>query len=140
MMKGTYVLFLESKKDQDIVIGKLGECRLKGGLYAYIGSAMGSSVNLENRIGRHKRMAETKEGNKQWHIDYVTTSTGVVVTGTLKVVGKAMECKLAGMMKSSGGRVVLKGFGSSDCGCETHFFRITPEVAEAFLKAIPDAL
>jgi Uri superfamily endonuclease len=41
-------------------------------------------------------------------------------------------------MDSCGGETVAEGFGSSDCGCKTHFFRITQEAAESFLRTMPD--
>lgn len=136
-MIGTYVLFLEAKKDMKTEIGKLGKVRIGKGLYAYVGSALGKSVNLENRIKRHERLASKKKGNLQWHIDYFTTAPGVAVTGVAKIIGKGIECKAAGLMEKSGGRLVADGFGSSDCKCKTHFFSITESVAESFLGQLP---
>jgi endonuclease-3 len=137
-MKGTYILFLESGKDLELEIGKLGKTAIPKGLYAYVGSAMGKSINLDSRISRHRKLAEKKKGSKQWHIDYFTTSPGVDITGIIKIFGRGIECDAAGAMERAGGKAVAQGFGSSDCKCETHFFRITEGVARAFLHELPN--
>lgn len=137
-MIGTYILFLESTKDMDIDVGNLGRFHFPKGIYAYIGSALGKAVNLENRIKRHEELAKSKKGNKKWHIDYFTTSLYVEITGVVKIMGKGIECRVADLMKKSGGKLVAQGFGSSDCKCKTHFFGITQEVAESFLRKLPD--
>jgi Uri superfamily endonuclease len=138
MMIGTYVLFLEAKGNLEPEVGRLGRVRIGKGLYAYVGSAMGRSVSLENRVKRHQEMASRKKGNKQWHIDYITTAPGVAVTGVARIVGKDIECEAAGLLEKSGGRAVAKGLGSSDCRCSTHFFSITEDTAEKFLRQLPD--
>lgn len=137
-MKGTYILFMEAKKDIEPDVGGLGRLRMARGLYAYVGSAMGKGVSLESRVGRHKKMAETKKGERHWHIDYFTASKGVEITGVVKIIGKAMECDVARAMVQAGATVVERGFGSSDCGCDTHFFGITQGVAEKFMAAMPE--
>ncbi len=137
-MKGTYVLFMELEKDLMVEVGRLGIHELKKGTYAYVGSAMGDSVSLENRIKRHKRLAENKKGSRQWHIDYFTTSPGVSITGVVRVNGKAIECQAAKLMSQSGGREIVRGFGSSDCKCGTHFFGLDEKIASDFLRHLPD--
>jgi len=137
-MIGTYVLFLSSEKNMDIDIGNLGRFHFPKGIYAYIGSAMGRAVSLENRIKRHQKLAKEKKGNKKWHIDYFTTSSGVEITGVVKIIGKNIECRVAELMKKSGGKLVAQGFGSSDCKCNTHFFSVTQEIADVFLRNLPD--
>jgi len=137
-MQGTYVLFLETKKAVEPEVGRLGKVRIGKGLYAYVGSAMGKSVNLENRVKRHQELARTKKGSLQWHIDYVTSAPGIAVTGVARIAGRDIECEAAKLMEKSGGRIVAKGFGSSDCACRTHFFGITDAVAGSFLRELPD--
>ena len=63
-MQGTYVLFLEAKKVVRPEIGKLGKVRFGKGLYAYVGSAMGKSVNLESRVKRLREVARRRGGGK----------------------------------------------------------------------------
>ncbi len=137
-MMGTYVLFLESKKDVEPEVGRLGKIKIPRGLYAYVGSAMGKTINLQNRINRHRRLAEKKKGSKRWHIDYFTTAPGVKITGVVKITGKRIECRLADLMDTCGGKMVAEGFGSSDCKCRTHFFSVTEDVVESFLRSLPD--
>jgi endonuclease-3 len=136
--KGTYILFLESKKGLESEVGKLGKVKMDKGLYAYVGSAMGKSVNLENRVKRHQELASKKKGNKQWHIDYFTTAPGVSVTGVIRVAGKDIECDVAGLLENIGAKIVADGFGSSDCKCRTHFFSITEDIAESLVRQLPD--
>ena len=137
-MQGTYVLFIEAKKDIEPTVGRLGKVSIGRGIYAYVGSAMGKSVNLDNRVKRHQELAKSKKGNKQWHIDYITTSRGIDVTGVVKINGKALECEVAALTEKSGGKAVAAGLGSSDCKCNTHFFSITEAVAENLLRQLPD--
>ena len=138
-MKGTYILFLESGRGLDIDVGSLGRFRFPKGIYAYIGSAMGRAVSLENRIKRHEKMAENKKGNSKWHIDYFTTAPGVEMTGVVRIIGKGLECRVAGLMEKSGGRMIAPGFGSSDCKCRAHFFMVSEKISRIFLRALPEA-
>lgn len=139
-MRGTYVLFLESAKDMDIDVGGLGKFHFSKGVYAYVGSALGRAVNLENRIKRHRKLAKSKKGNRKWHIDYFTTAPGVELAGIIKIMGKGIECGVADLMRKSGGKLVAQGFGSSDCKCKTHFFRVSEEISRIFLRSLPEAL
>jgi Uri superfamily endonuclease len=85
-------------------------------LYAYVGSAQKS---LEKRIERH--LGRTKR--KFWHIDYLLNDDSVEVLKVFyKNVGKSEECKVANKI---GERCVpTKGFGSSDCKCQSHLFKV----------------
>ena len=139
-MIGTYILFLESAKDMEIDVGGLGRFHFSKGIYAYIGSAMGRAVNLENRIKRHRKLAKEKKGNRKWHIDYFTTAPGVELTGIIRITGKGIECRIAGLMKKGGGKLVAQGFGSSDCKCKTHFFMVSEKISRTFLRSLPEAL
>jgi len=49
-MKGIYILKLNLKKNQEIMIGKLGKIFFEKGSYYYVGS---SQNNIEKRIERH---------------------------------------------------------------------------------------
>lgn len=117
MTKGTYVLLIENKKEQEIEIGKLGKFNFPEGHYAYIGSALGESVNLENRVKRH--LSPASEKKLQWNIDYFLGAEEVEVKDVMKFPGKELECELAGMLLGAG-KIVAERFGSSDCRCKTH--------------------
>jgi Uri superfamily endonuclease len=116
MAKGVYILVVSVSKDINVNVGALGSVKFEKGVYAYVGSAQN---NLEKRIERHLR--KTKQ--KFWHIDYLLDDANVKV---LKVfyenAGKSEECKVANKI---GERCVpTKGFGSSDCKCKSHLFKL----------------
>ena len=117
--KGTYVLFLRFDKPVEAEVGSLGRISLEAGTYCYTGSAMGG---LDQRISRHL----SHEKNKRWHIDFLTTVCGDMTAyeheGT-----DISECDLADRLLSIGGTPAAKGFGCSDCGCQTHLFRVDRE-------------
>lgn len=139
-MKGTYVLFLESSRNLGINAGKLGPVQLQKGRYAYVGSAMGRGASLENRIGRHEKLAKEKRGKLRWHIDYFTTAPGVEVTDVVRINGKDVECRLARLLEKSCGKTIAEGFGSSDCKCKTHFFSLSEKTVKNFMRMLPDAV
>ena len=110
-----------------IGVGSLGKIRFRPGLYVYVGSAM---KGFETRVRRHIRTAREKRVNARWHVDYLLSHDGVEL---LTIYGletdRRMECKVAEMVSKHGKPV--KGFGSSDCTCVSHLFRIEePEKIE----------
>jgi Uri superfamily endonuclease len=112
---GTYLLVIELRREQKIKIGKLGKFRFERGLYVYIGSAM---RGLEARIERHQR----KRKRLFWHIDYLLASRYIRIAETIIIrSGENFECRLNELISSlPGARFPVRGFGSSDCGCESH--------------------
>ena len=115
-MKGVYVLIIKVKKDLLIDVGALGGIEFKKGNYAYVGSAQN---NLKKRIQRHL----SKDKKKRWHIDYLLLNPNTKIENIFyKEVGKEEECKIAHMLNSS--EESITGFGSSDCGCQSHLFRL----------------
>ena len=108
-MKGTYILLIELPDSTEIQVGHLGKIQFKTGFYAYVGSALGG---LEARISRHRR----KEKKIHWHIDYLLSEAR-----TKEVyVGEGKECDIA--KKLADYLPCVRGFGSSDCDCESHLF------------------
>ncbi len=104
------------KDNSDIEIGSLGKIEFLRGIYAYVGSAMNG---LENRVGRHLN----KKNKKFWHIDYFLGYPKVsIVQIYYKKSIKKDECKVAEKVSKYGEPV--KGFGCSDCKCQSHLFRI----------------
>jgi len=121
--KGVYVLFLMCTKKAEVRVGCIGRISLKEGIYAYVGSAYGGG-GIRKRVSRHLRT------NKKcrWHIDYIRrhmSFCGLWVT----TAGSEMEHRIADMFLKSGATVPMKGFGASDCRCESHLFymREVPE-------------
>ena len=104
-------------RDLKIKVGSLGVVGFKRGYYVYVGS--GQSY-LEKRIQRHKKRIK----KVKWHIDYLTTNSGVKVMEVAAYdLPKKYECILADMLRSMGFKSV-KGFGSTDCKCISHLYRI----------------
>ncbi len=110
-MKGSYVLLIKLKKDKDIKIGKLGNISFKKGYYVYVGSALNG---LEQRINRHLR----QEKKLHWHIDYLLQNAEIIET-FYRESNKNEECILAKSFKHFQS---IKGFGCSDCKCNSHLF------------------
>ena len=87
------------------------------GIYAYIGSAQN---NLEKRIARHFK----RNKKNFWHIDYLLKNEDVKIIDVLyKVAHKSEECETAKKISNIG--LPVKNFGSSDCKCESHFFKLS---------------
>ena len=119
-MKGIYLILLYIKRNCKTKVGKLGGISFKKGCYCYIGSAIGNSVNLENRIRRYKRLSLEKSGNLHWHIDYLLVNKNVEIIGIKTFTNLTMkECDLSRKI-SNISKFSVKKFGSSDCSCESH--------------------
>ncbi|MDK2791111.1 MAG: endonuclease [Methanothermococcus sp.] len=116
--RGTYVLKIKLNSSKNITFKKNRETqKFKKGYYFYVGSAMGSSVNLYNRINRHL----SKEKNKHWHIDYL------LEFGNIKEIYISKEeCECETAKELSRFLDPIKGFGCSDCKCESHLFYLKP--------------
>ena len=115
-MKGIYVLIIKIDRNISVDTGALGNLNFEKGLYAYVGSAQN---NLEARVERHLRPEKTKF----WHIDYLLDNPRVKVLKVFyKRAGKPNECKIAKELAKEGSPI--RGFGSSDCKCESHLFKV----------------
>lgn len=115
MMKGTYCLLINLKKDSRIKIGnKLSFINFKSGYYIYVGSAMNS---LEARLNRH--LSDDKK--KHWHIDYLLLNKNSQITDIYYTVStKKVECEIARTISPNSSEI--DNFGSSDCDCNSHLF------------------
>jgi Uri superfamily endonuclease len=115
-MKGIYALVISVNKDIAVDIGALGGMKFGRGFYVYVGSAQ---TSMEKRIARHLRRLK----QKFWHIDYFLDSEEVSVLKVFHKKGaRSEECKIARELAKVG--VVIKGFGSSDCNCAGHLFKL----------------
>ncbi|MCX8171170.1 MAG: GIY-YIG nuclease family protein [Candidatus Bathyarchaeota archaeon] len=125
--KGIYVLVLSVGRDLDVDVGSLGAIHFNSGLYAYIGSAQN---NLERRVIRHF----SREKRLFWHIDYLLKNEYVKIQRVFfKAAPKTEECLLAKDMNAL--YKPIKGFGSSDCTCISHLFKIESyENLDSFLR------
>ncbi len=114
-MKGVYVLEVQLSRDKNVRVGSLGTIYFRAGLYAYVGSAQN---NLEKRLKRHFGKAAKR---RFWHIDYLLAEDCVkALKAYFKEAGKPEECSTARKLAEHG--FPVKGFGCSDCKCESHLF------------------
>lgn len=127
MLGGIYLLLVKVNKNVTIDVGALGRTNFEKGFYAYVGSAQ---KGLTNRIRRHIK----RRKRKFWHIDYLLDNENVEVARVFyKKSERAWECKLASALCEIGFPVA--GFGSSDCGCKSHLFKVKNyQALIAFMK------
>ena len=115
-MKGIYCLMIDVNKDTMAGVGALGEIKFRKGKYAYIGSAQNG---IEKRVKRHL----SKNKKVRWHIDYLLSDKHTKVEKVFyRLADKKEECKTARSFHGFG--KPIKGFGCSDCRCNSHLFRI----------------
>jgi Uri superfamily endonuclease len=134
-MKGVYLLEIHVEKSKEIEIGSLGSIAFPRGLYVYVGSAQNS---LEKRIARHYR----KRKKTRWHIDYLVAAKDVSLGRAFCREGnKSRECETARSLSAA--EEPVTGFGSSDCACVSHLFRVVsfnPDQQGAWREASVRAL
>jgi sugar fermentation stimulation protein A len=110
---GIYHLILYLKRRQRLCVGALGLVDFPSGYYIYTGSAQ---QGLAKRLERHLRKGKTRH----WHIDYLTAVARIeqiLVDGS----GTKTECQRHELiMNLTGAKVIIPGFGSSDCHCPSH--------------------
>lgn len=126
-IKGIYALIIYVSKEKNVRVGSLGPLTFKKGFYIYVGSAQN---NLERRVARHFNRSK----RVFWHIDYLLNDEDVEIVKVLfREASKEEECRLALALSSL--YEPIKGFGSSDCKCQSHLFRIDDyKSAEMFLR------
>lgn len=114
---GTYILILKLNHEKSIQVGKLGKFKFAPGFYAYIGSAFGPG-GLGGRMKHHFKST----AKPHWHIDYLKNFTSIeqVWFSEQQIRREHNWAKL--MSQMDGVSVGIKGFGCSDCKCETHLF------------------
>ena len=118
MDKGVYALIFRNRRCR-IGVGCLGEIPFRKGWHVYIGSARGPGGFA--RVRRHLRLSEARDRPPRWHVDYLLVSPGFtlrqVVCGPSR---RDLECALARAMEGGG----VPHFGSSDCSCPSHLYRV----------------
>lgn len=117
---GVYCLCIGIRGDVEAKIGALGVISFPRGRYIYVGSALNG---LGARVQRHLRMSRGIYTAIHWHVDYLLSQPEVVVEDVYAVeTTERLECEVADSVSRRGEPV--KGFGCSDCGCESHLFRV----------------
>ncbi|MEM2943813.1 MAG: GIY-YIG nuclease family protein [Methanomassiliicoccales archaeon] len=123
ILKGTYILIIEVPSAVEIKVGKLGVFTFEEGYYAYVGSAMNG---LHARVRRH--FSSNKKDH--WHIDYLLRSARIVEAFIIPSETKE-ECTINEQLGTFTGTAAFpRGFGSSDCSCDSHLHRISAETLE----------
>ena len=122
---GTYALVLQSETSASAQIGRWGCLDVRPGYYIYVGSALGPGGVLA-RVSRHCRELKSKH----WHIDYLREFTDVVAVWYRHSPNR-LEHRWAEEVAKLSGTEPVKGFGCSDCSCESHliYSRSEPELA-----------
>ena len=132
---GSYLLWLNLPKAQELAVGRLGVFCFSPGDYLYLGSAQGSG-GLQARLGRHLR----GEGRTHWHIDYLRAAAVVSGFGYQIVPADSsnrLECRwsqnLAALAEST---IPAPGFGSSDCrtSCLAHLVHFPSGLQDDFAQ------
>ena len=135
--RGIYLLFLKIEEDIELEIGSLGMQSLSKGSYIYVGSAFGPG-GLEKRLYRHKR----KEKKIFWHIDYLLNNENCRIKSIGKLYSdQKLECELnkaIHLLFQNDGLYPIKGFGSSDCKCQSHLLYIVIKSIENFSRTIKE--
>ncbi|MFW6006621.1 MAG: GIY-YIG nuclease family protein [Bacillota bacterium] len=122
---GIYLLEIYLPNKVDINIGAKGECFFPDGLYYYTGSAQ---KNLQARVERH--FSDKK--NNHWHIDYFLEKAQIRSCCTWPLSGEK-ECELAHFfLNKLNGKIIVSGFGASDCNCDSHLFLMTEDFAPVY--------
>ncbi len=119
--RGAYILALSVPEDAIVTVGKLGAISFPAGVYAYVGSALGSA-GLQ-RIRRHINVFAGYNTKHTWHIDYLSTIAALCRVYVF-VTDTRIECDLASHLRASPAFSAVKQFGSSDCTCDGHLFRV----------------
>lgn len=113
-MKGAYCVIAYLPKSRRIRVGSLGTCEFLPGVYVYVGSAQ---TGIEARVKRHA----ARKKKVRWHIDYLMAHAEAISAISVPCSSKEVECSIARAISASEGAATpFKGFGSSDCGCESH--------------------
>jgi Uri superfamily endonuclease len=133
---GTYALILHCRHHQIINTGRLGKMSVEKGCYVYVGSAFGSG-GVYARIEHHHRISKSFH----WHIDYLRPVVEITeVWYSHDPIRR--EHQWAGIfMGTQGVKMPFKGFGSSDCTCDSHLFYFAAQpTAKMFRKQIEQAI
>jgi Uri superfamily endonuclease len=124
---GCYLLRLRLASGRRIRVGKLGTFPFAPGQYLYVGSALGG---LARRLARYLR----KSRALRWHIDYLLQFAEIDQIW-YSIRNTSAECLVSSLLAEEV-EVGPKRFGSSDCQCRSHLFRLRgqPERLKTILE------
>ena len=120
VVKGVYCLCIEVTDNLCLQIGALGLLEFPEGRYIYVGSALNGLVS---RVLRHINTSNGIYNAIHWHIDYLLRKESVTVAEVyVRFSSEKIECEIADKVSRHGSGV--KGFGCSDCRCNSHLFSV----------------
>jgi Uri superfamily endonuclease len=126
--RGSYLLLIHLEQAIEIRVGRLGIIRFMSGYYIYAGK---HGVNLEKRLERHfSRVKKIR-----WHIDYLTAEIQPLCAYYFP---DDVECMLAAELASK--LTPIRGFGSSDCKCNSHLFYSPSNPKNFIMKLQPEGV
>lgn len=115
-LPGSYVLLLRSQSTAQVQVGRWGLLSIEPGCYLYVGSAFGPG-GVRARVLRHCRESKSKH----WHIDYLREFV-TPVGAWLSYDSKHLEHQWADTISCIVDMSAIKGFGCTDCQCDSHLF------------------
>lgn len=127
---GVYVMELYLREKTRIDVGALGRREFPAGRYAYVGRAL---RGLEARLARHLRKRKPRP---RWHVDHLRARAGLLRISVLPAADASLECGTALRLLAMGGRIVVPGFGSSDCACPSHLLFLSSKGIAAHCPAV----
>lgn len=116
---GTYVLLAALPRPRRLITGRLGLCAYPAGAWAYVGSAFGPG-GLRARLRHHLG----GPGRQHWHLDYLRPALqprAIITAAGPERLEHAWACLLAA---APGSHTPVRGFGASDCHCDSHLFHL----------------
>jgi Uri superfamily endonuclease len=129
MDKGIYCLVFQTP-GCTIRVGAVGTLTFRAGGYIYVGSALGSG-GLQ-RIVRHISLAQLRDKQPKWHVDYLLTSPFFsLIYAVYAVTVDRLECRLAHELNECG----IPKFGCSDCSCTSHLLYRQGDPKQEILSA-----
>ncbi len=128
---GTYALILSSQTDQLIRVGRLGQVEVPRGFLVYIGSALGPG-GVRARVGHHRRIST----RPRWHVDYLRAWTRLDEVWYC-YDAERREHEWAEAMRCQRDAAPVRGFGASDCRCESHLYTLAARPSRrAFVRRL----
>lgn len=125
LKSGTYILIFELARSRKIRIGKLGIYPFPTGFFAYVGSAFGPG-GLSARLRHHFKIAH----KPHWHVDYFRKYADIKEVWGVEDTIRHEHIWASLLMLMENATILIPGFGSSDCKCESHlvYFKNKPEI------------
>lgn len=129
-MRGVYCLLISLPVDRMIRVGALGSKYFRAGVYVYVGSAL---AGIDQRVGRHR----SSRKKMRWHIDYLLAHAELVASIAIRSRSKETECEVFHELSElEDAASPVRGFGSSDCSCESHLLYFDDQEPACVMEAL----